>query len=412
MVIKVVKMNKKRQILIIYFLFVISSLNAQIGIGTLLPNDSAIIELYSINKGVLVPRMSQIEQGNIISPAFGLIVFNTTSKRIEVNSGTKTNPIWTGSEGPIGAVGLPGPPGPQGTIGTNTLYTVVLDPSSVASGVSSSIGGGLNNIAVGVTATVGGGNTNSAIGGNSFIGGGFKNTANGINASVVGGQNNFATGGDSSVGGGFNNSSSGIGSTISGGNTNATTALSINSTISGGYLNTVANLTAHIAGGTMNTATNINATISGGRNNTASGLNSSVSGGINNSVGSFGEWAGGIYGTTALNSSLTTFVGADRVFNIGNGKGIGQLSSDALTILKNGLATLPSVTNELIANGSDKAVLTKEYADAIYSKISFGAPTSASAQGIKGEIRITATAIYTCIAANTWVKSTIAAGTW
>lgn len=405
-------MNKKRQILIVFFLLVISSLNAQVGIGTLLPDDSAVIELFSINKGVLVPRMSQTEQGNIVLPAFGLIVFNSTTKRIEVNSGTKTNPIWTGSKGIIGDAGLQGPPGPQGTVGANTLYTVVLDPSSAASGVSSSIGGGLNNSAVGVTSTVGGGNSNSAIGGNSFIGGGFKNTADGINASVVGGQNNFATGGDSAVGGGFNNSSSGIGSAISGGNTNASTALSINSTISGGYLNTVANLTAHIAGGTMNTATNINATISGGRNNTASGLNSSVSGGINNTVGSFGEWAGGVYSTTALNSSLTTFVGVDRVFNIGNGKGTGQLSSDALTILKNGLATLPSVTNELIANGSDKAVLTKEYADATFSKISFLAPSSAAAEGIKGEIRITAMAIYTCIAPNTWVKSTIAAGTW
>ena len=53
------------------------------------------------------------------------------------------------------------------------------------------------------------------------------------------------------------------------------------------------------------------------------------------------------------------------MFNVGNGSvhaATGVVTrSDAFTILRNGLATLPSVTNALISAASGKAVVTKEY---------------------------------------------------
>lgn len=64
--------------------------------------------------------------------------------------------------------------------------------------------------------------------------------------------------------------------------------------------------------------------------------------------------------STIQTSNNTDF---DRVFNVGNGTRE-SYRSDAFTILKNGLATLPSVTNTLIDDEpTGKAVVTKEYLD-------------------------------------------------
>lgn len=49
-----------------------------IGIGTATPNSSAIVEVQSNNKGVLVPRVAN--RFNIANPATGLLIFETDSK--------------------------------------------------------------------------------------------------------------------------------------------------------------------------------------------------------------------------------------------------------------------------------------------------------------------------------------------
>lgn len=94
--------------------------------------------------------------------------------------------------------------------------------------------------------------------------------------------------------------------------------------------------------------------------------NVSYAGGQNNETDSHGETAIGTYGTIQSgNPSDTAFIPTDRLLNVGNGF-INPISSvitrsDALTLLKNGLMTLPSVTNSLITAASGKAVVTKEY---------------------------------------------------
>lgn len=52
---------------------------AQQGIGTTNPNASAILDVVSTSKGVLVPRMTNAQMIAISSPAAGLQVYNTTA---------------------------------------------------------------------------------------------------------------------------------------------------------------------------------------------------------------------------------------------------------------------------------------------------------------------------------------------
>ena len=95
-----------------------------------------------------------------------------------------------------------------------------------------------------------------------------------------------------------------------------------------------------------------------GLSNQANG-NYSHSGGSNNYANAFAEYCIGHFATTIVSDSLN-IIPTDRVFNIGNGTS-DTSRSNALTVLKNGLGTLPSVTNALITAASGKAIVTKEY---------------------------------------------------
>lgn len=71
--------------------------NAQIGIGTSSPDSSSLLDLSSTTKGLLVPRMTTIEQLALINPAIGLTIFNTTTRQIETNVGSSLGGVfWTG----------------------------------------------------------------------------------------------------------------------------------------------------------------------------------------------------------------------------------------------------------------------------------------------------------------------------
>jgi hypothetical protein len=354
------------------FLFVLMGsvlINAQIGIGTMSPDASSILDVSSSNKGVLFPRMTSVERNGISNPAVGLIIYNTDEKRIENNIGTLVGPIWE-AFGKTGLTGLQGPTGPAGSVTTNAGGT-----TNFATGDGATIVGGIANKALGTTSTVGGGGTNTVSGTSSTIVGGMTNIASsvystisggldnkacGIGATVAGGVRNEACGDYATIAGGTDNKASATTSTVAGGTFNS--AIGINSVISGGYLNNAAGLNATVAGGSINSASGKTASVSGGESNLASGDYSTVSGGGFNFAPSYGEWVGGMYGTNPSSvGSKVSFVETDRIFNVGNGTGLGT-RSDAFTVLKNGLATLPSVINSLIAaDPSGKAIVTKEY---------------------------------------------------
>ncbi|MES2645224.1 MAG: hypothetical protein V4717_00010 [Bacteroidota bacterium] len=51
-----------------------------IGIGTITPHSSAVLDLTSTTKGLLVPRMNSEQRNDIIAPSTGLLVYDLTAK--------------------------------------------------------------------------------------------------------------------------------------------------------------------------------------------------------------------------------------------------------------------------------------------------------------------------------------------
>lgn len=69
--------------------------NAQVGVGTTSPDTSSMLDINSTSKGLLAPKMTTSQRNLIVSPANGLIVFNTTTNQLEINTGSTTVPSWT-----------------------------------------------------------------------------------------------------------------------------------------------------------------------------------------------------------------------------------------------------------------------------------------------------------------------------
>jgi hypothetical protein len=86
-------------ILIQIILFTSSSLYAQVGIGISTPDVSSALDIFSTSKGLLMPRLSSTQRDLIESPASGLMIYNTTLNDGQLNTGTPSNPIWTGIKG-------------------------------------------------------------------------------------------------------------------------------------------------------------------------------------------------------------------------------------------------------------------------------------------------------------------------
>ncbi|MEO6232307.1 MAG: hypothetical protein ABIP10_19410 [Ferruginibacter sp.] len=58
------------------------------------PDTSAILDVSSTSKGLLIPRMTTSEQNAIVLPAKGLLIFNITTNSFMVNTGTSGSPSW------------------------------------------------------------------------------------------------------------------------------------------------------------------------------------------------------------------------------------------------------------------------------------------------------------------------------
>lgn len=69
----------KKLIYILTLLFIFQNSNAQnVGIGTTTPNASAMLDISSTSKGLLIPRITKAERKAIASPAKGLLVFQSS----------------------------------------------------------------------------------------------------------------------------------------------------------------------------------------------------------------------------------------------------------------------------------------------------------------------------------------------
>lgn len=143
--------SKKSFVVLSAFFFSFNLLaQNNVGIGTNTPDPTAILEMLSNNKGVLIPRMNSAEMLAIPSPANSLLIYNTDSACYCFYRST----IWvslcklsSGGIGPTGATGATGTAGINGATG-----------NTGADGATGAIGntGPIGNVgATGVTGNTG-----------------------------------------------------------------------------------------------------------------------------------------------------------------------------------------------------------------------------------------------------------------
>jgi trimeric autotransporter adhesin len=65
-----------------------------VGIGTSSPSNSAQLDISSSARGLLIPRMDSNAVKAIVSPAAGLMVYDSSRKQLLVNMGTSAAPDW------------------------------------------------------------------------------------------------------------------------------------------------------------------------------------------------------------------------------------------------------------------------------------------------------------------------------
>ncbi|HTB31355.1 MAG TPA: hypothetical protein VK808_04965, partial [Bacteroidia bacterium] len=126
--------------------------SGQVGMGTTTPNASAALDVTSSTQGILPPRMSATNMNNIITPATGLMVFNTTSNCLEYYNGT----IWQNVECPCS-----GAPGQPGAITGSTSFCV--SSSGVVYSIAAVTGATSYNWTVPAGATITAGNGTTSI---------------------------------------------------------------------------------------------------------------------------------------------------------------------------------------------------------------------------------------------------------
>ena len=251
-------------------------------------------------------------------------------------------------------------PDNYGNIGLNAIDLGASNSASTtvgATGSNSTVGGGLENVASGARSTVAGGG---------------QNEANGYVSTVGGGDGNEASGNYSNVGGGLQNEASAQGSTV--------------------------------GGGMQNKASSYLSTVGGGQQNEASGTASAVIGGVQNLAKTFGEVLGGLY-ATIKEGDAEDWIGTDRIFGIGNGTSVSS-RSDAFNVYKNGVAELPSVTNELIDLAGGKTIPTKEWVNSRNSIILVITPLGEPLT--TGDTEYTFTAPYNFTLDTYWISAQVA----
>ncbi len=103
---------------------------SQTAIGGISPDPSAMLDVNSTTKGVLFPRMSTAERDLITNAATGLMIFNTTENRLQINLGIPGNVNWQSMD-QVGTLG--------GLSCAAAVLTGDLFAGQAASGVTASV---------------------------------------------------------------------------------------------------------------------------------------------------------------------------------------------------------------------------------------------------------------------------------
>jgi len=90
---------------------IVNKNSGNVGIGTNGPDPSALLDLSSESKGLLIPRMNAQQRTTLSQPATGLLVYQTeVPEGFYYNKGSAGSPNWIllGGTGPQGPQGSPG----------------------------------------------------------------------------------------------------------------------------------------------------------------------------------------------------------------------------------------------------------------------------------------------------------------
>ena len=118
-------------------------------------------------------------------------------------------------------------------------------------------------------------------------------------------------------------------------------------------------------------------------------------------------------GTKTIKTTLGSYIEFqdDGTIEINNNSATPNVYIKGIDIEGTGLTSEGISSNYYYgANYTDTTYVQKKYVDDNFAKIGTTAPTSATDTGTVGEIRVTATYIYTCVATDTWVRAAVA--TW
>lgn len=58
------------------------------------PDASAMLDINSNSKGILIPRLTTAQQNQLVNPATALLIFNVDAMQFQVNTGTPAQPTW------------------------------------------------------------------------------------------------------------------------------------------------------------------------------------------------------------------------------------------------------------------------------------------------------------------------------
>lgn len=292
----------KKNLHLLLTIGLLTSLFAQaqnIGIGTQTPNASAVLDVNSTTKGMLVPRMSAAQRTAIANPAQGLLVYDTNEKGFMFYNGTAWASLGAGA--------------------ANGVFTVTNGQVHNTGEVST------NNFIFGRTALP---QSNEGVEDKFMF---FQKDKGALRAGSIAQEDyNWAPEniGISSVALGHNNIAS----------SNSSVALGASNIASGSYSTALGYFTRATGNNSTslgnNTRASGNSSIAGGLFNRANGQ-SSTAFGENTTAHSYASMAVGRYNDSIAGSNTSAWVESDPLFTIGNGtSNAGR--RNALTVLKNG----------------------------------------------------------------------------